>query len=107
MVLTQLIANGLIAGSIYALVACGFSLIYSTNKFMHFAHGISVALGAYFTYTFFNLAGAPFWLAAILTLILTSGMGYLMYRFTYLELQKRKASNVILLIASLGLLIFF
>jgi len=39
----QLLINGLIAGAIYALVASGFSLIYSTNKFIHFAHGAVIA----------------------------------------------------------------
>ena len=45
--LLQLTINGLIAGSIYALVAIGFSLIYGTNKFMHLAHGISVVIASY------------------------------------------------------------
>lgn len=35
----QLILNGVIAGSIYALVALGFTVIYRTVKFFHFAHG--------------------------------------------------------------------
>lgn len=38
--LPQLLVNGLIAGSIYALVALGFGLIYSTTRFFHFAHGM-------------------------------------------------------------------
>jgi branched-chain amino acid transport system permease protein len=37
--LPQLLVNGLIAGSIYALVALGFGLIYATTRFFHFAHG--------------------------------------------------------------------
>ena len=38
--LPQLLVNGLIAGSIYALAALGFGLIYSTTRFFHFAHGM-------------------------------------------------------------------
>ncbi len=47
----QLILNGLIAGSIYALVALGFTVIYRTVKFFHFAHGVVYTAGAYFAYT--------------------------------------------------------
>lgn len=105
--LSQLIVNGLIAGSIYALVASGFSLIYSTNRFMHFAHGISVVVGGYILFTLFSLAGIPFFLACLSTLILSGLFGLGTYRGIYLQLQKRKASNVILLIASIATLILF
>lgn len=94
-------------GSIYALVAAGFSLIYATNKFMHFAHGVSIALSGYLLYTFFSLAGIPFIVACILTIITTGAFGFGLYRFIYLPLQNRKASSVILLIASLALLVLF
>ncbi|MBC8501413.1 MAG: branched-chain amino acid ABC transporter permease [Nanoarchaeota archaeon] len=105
--LAQLTVNGLIAGAIYALVAAGFSLIYSTNKFMHFAHGISVVVGAYILYSLFSLIGIPFYLACILTLIFSSLFGLGTYRLMYLPLQNKKASNVVLLIASIGVLILF
>jgi len=104
---SQLLVNGLIAGAIYALVASGFALIYSTCKFVHFAHGSTVAVGAYILYALFSLIGLNFWLAIILTIILTAGFGWLVNRVVYDELRKRKASNVILLIASVGLLILF
>jgi len=104
---SQLLINGLIAGAIYALVASGFALIYSTCKFVHFAHGSTVAIGAYFLYLFFSLIGFNFWLSVILTIIFTAGFGWLTNKIVYDELRKRKASNVILLIASVGLLILF
>lgn len=104
---SQLLINGLIAGAIYALVASGFALIYSTCKFVHFAHGSTVVVGSYILYTLFSLIGLNFWLAIILTVILTAGFGWLVNKVVYNELRKRKASNVILLIASVGLLILF
>ncbi len=107
MILTQLLVNGAIAGAIYALVACGFTLIYSTNKFMHFAHGSSVVVGAYFIYSFFTLVGIPFYISCLLTLVFTSLFGLGMYVLVYRPLQKRNSSNIILLIASIGLLILF
>lgn len=48
----QLLINGIIAGSIYALIALGFTVIYKTVRFFHFAHGVVYTAGAYFAYTF-------------------------------------------------------
>ena len=47
----QLVLNGLIAGSIYALIAIGFVVIYRTVRFFHIAHGAVYAIGAYAAYT--------------------------------------------------------
>lgn len=103
----QLTINGLIAGSIYALVASGFSLIYSTNRFIHFAHGVSIAVSAYILYSLFSLANLNIIISIIFTLVLAAILGLAAYRLIYLPLQKRKASNIILLIASLAILILF
>ncbi len=106
-VVAQLIINGLIAGSIYALVAAGFSLIFSTNKFMHFAHGSSVVIAGYLLFTFFSLWHIPFYLSCLLTVVLTGVLGVVLHRFVYLPLEKKNASTVVLLIASIGLLMLF
>lgn len=47
----QLLLNGIIAGSIYALIALGFAVIYKTVRFFHFAHGVVYTAGAYFAYS--------------------------------------------------------
>lgn len=47
----QLLLNGVIAGSIYALIALGFTTIYKTVRFFHFAHGVVYTAGAYFAYS--------------------------------------------------------
>lgn len=101
---TQYLINGLIAGSIYALVASGFSLIFSTNRFMHFAHGHVMVLGGYLFYSFFVTFHWPLWIAALLAVILTGLVGSLLFVFIYKPLIKRKASNVVLLIASIALI---
>lgn len=106
-IISQLTINGLIAGSIYALVASGFSLIYGTNKFVHFAHGTVVAISAYLLYALSSSFGLNFYFSILITLILSGLLGLLIYRAVYLQLQKRKASNVILLIASIALLLLF
>ena len=102
---TQLLINSLIAGAIYALVASGFSLIYSTCKFVHFAHGSVVAVAAYSLYFLFSSLGLNFWLAIILTIVFAGFFGWLVNKIVYEPLRKKKASSVILLIASVALLI--
>ncbi|MDD4990002.1 MAG: branched-chain amino acid ABC transporter permease [Candidatus Pacebacteria bacterium] len=104
---TQLLVNGLIAGAIYALVASGFSLIYSTCKFVHFAHGSVIAIAGYFLYLFFSLLGLNFWLAVVLAIVLAALFGLAINVLVYKKFRQRKASAVILLIASFALLILF
>lgn len=101
----QLLFNSLITGSIYSLVAVGFSLIYATNRFMHFAHGVSVVAASYILFTLFNLLGINFWISCLLTILIAGGIGVLIYKFLYDPLKKRNSSNVILLISSIALLI--
>jgi branched-chain amino acid transport system permease protein len=105
MIFLQLLINSLIIGSIYALVACGFSLIFSTNRFIHFAHGASVAASAYVAYWLTVELGTPFIIGAAITVLFAAGLGTAMYLWLYAPLQKKRSSNVILLIASVAMLI--
>ena len=99
----QLLLNGLIAGSIYSLVALGFSLIYQTTHFFHFAHGAVYTFGAYFAYLFYIQLGygriVAFPLACVGAMVLGAGCEVLVYK----HMRKRKATDLTLLIASLGL----
>ncbi len=106
-IIVQLLLNGIIAGSIYALIASGFSLIYSVAKFMHFAHGAVVTVSAFFLFFLVALLKLPFWLGFILTVVFAALLGLLMNLVVYKPLRNRKATNAVLLIASLALFIFF
>ncbi len=101
----QILVNGLIAGAIYSLVAVGFSLIYSTTKMIHFAHGSVIALSAYAFYFLFSVAHINIFLAIILTIILAAVIGYLINLVFYKTLRTRKASPSILLISSIAILV--
>lgn len=102
----QLLINSLIAGSIYALVASGFSLIYSTNGFAHFAHGSTIAVAGYATYFFAKSAGLPFVAACALGILIAGLLGILLFEYIYTPLVRRKAARTIILIASVAVLIF-
>ncbi len=104
--LRQLLLNGLISGSIYALVALGFSVIYRTVKFFHFAHGVVYAVGAYIAYTLIVSLGVNPFVSFFLAATLASVVGVIIDRLVYRPLRKRKAPNLVFLLASFGVFIF-
>ncbi len=105
MLYSQFIANGIITGAYISLVAAGFSLIYTTNRFAHFAHGAVLTSGGYFLYSLFVLAGLNFYIAALCAVFLTGALGVLLHLMVYKHLRNKGASSAILLIASLALMI--
>ncbi len=74
-IFVQVVFNGLAVGSIYALVALGFVLIYKATGVFNFAQGELMMLGAYFCYTLIAMVGLGYILAFLLTLILCFLMG--------------------------------
>jgi branched-chain amino acid transport system permease protein len=106
MMLLQLVINGIIAGSIYALIALGFTVIYRTVKFFHFAHGIIYTIGAYAAYSFVKSLQINFWISSVAAIALVALVGVGIDRLVYYPLRLRKAPNLVLLIASFGVYIF-
>jgi branched-chain amino acid transport system permease protein len=101
-IVVQIIINSLIAGSIYALVGLGFNLIFSTVKFFDLGYGALTAVGGYGVYAIATLAGLPTWLGVIVGVIGAGLVGLIVERFVYRKLREREASNMVLLVASLG-----
>jgi branched-chain amino acid transport system permease protein len=81
-VLSQ-VANGLILGSVYALIAIGFSLIYGIVRLINFAHGDIFALGAFAALASVSLAALPFPLAALVVLASGALVGVLVERAAF------------------------
>lgn len=104
--LLQILINGIIAGSIYALIAIGFAIIYRTVKFFHFAHGVVYAAGAYLAYTFFILFELNTLISFFLSIALVALLGIAIDRLVYYPLRKHNAPNLVYLIASFGVFIF-
>ena len=102
-VLPQLVVNSLIAAGTYALVALGFNLIYGATKFFNLAHGVMAAVGGYVVFFLINqFTGINLILAAAIGVLFAGCVGVILDRLVYATLRKRKASNMILLVASLG-----
>lgn len=81
--MTQLIlfnvANGLIIGAFYALMAIGLSLIMSLSDVINFAHGGFLAIGAYIAYTLSPYVG--FWGGVLLAPIITAALGLIVEKY--------------------------
>lgn len=112
-VAAQLIANGMIAGGIYSLVALGYTLVYGILKFINFAHGEVVMISAYFVFLLNSMLGISFWVAAGLSVVFAAILGMVIERLAYRPLRKSHkwvplitALGVSLLLQSIALIIF-
>ena len=79
----QQLVNGFILGSMYALVALGFSLIYGIIRLINFAHGDVVMIGAFVTLGLMQLAGVPFLLIVLAVLAVCALVGLLIERAAF------------------------
>lgn len=76
----QTVAGGLSTGSVYALVAMGFSIVYRTMGLVNFAHADVVMIGAYITVTFFLTAHLPFGISLLVAIVTTGALGLVIER---------------------------
>jgi branched-chain amino acid transport system permease protein len=90
----------------------GFTIIYRTVRFFHFAHGVVYAAGAYLAYSILRIAfsqsnSSVVLMFAVLGGIIGAGIiGILIDRMVYKPLRKKKAPNLVFLLASFGVFIF-
>ena len=97
--LLQFFFSGLTIGAIYALVAVGFTLIYSSSDVINFAQGEFVMIGGMVTF-FLAAAGVPLPLAALLAIVVATATGLLLH---WLAIEPaRDASAVTLIIITIG-----
>ncbi|BBO70560.1 branched-chain amino acid ABC transporter permease [Desulfosarcina alkanivorans] len=67
----QLVVSGIVVGSIYALAALGFVLIYKSSKVLNIAHGQIIAAGAFIAYALTGWVGIPIYLSFLLSMAIT------------------------------------
>lgn len=100
--ITEQLVHGLVIGSVIAFIAIGYALVYSILRFINFAHGEVMTLGAYFCYILSNVLKInPFALAILLAVLLTGVVGVLIERVAYKPLRAR--GRLSMLLSSLGL----
>src|SRR3989338_4611990 len=103
-ILLQQIINGLVQGSVYALVALGYTMVYGILGFINFAHGEVLMIGAYIAYSLVMFAGLPWYVAMLLAMLLAGLIGVVIERFAYRPL--RDANRLSPLITAIALSIF-
>ena len=104
--MAQIIANGIIVGSVYALVAIGFSLIYSTVRFFHFAHGAVYTVAAYVGWALYTYCALPFFFCLLAGCAVGALLGACIHRTVYVPLNRRSAPQLVYLLASFAVFIF-
>lgn len=103
--LLQLI-NGLNLGSIYALVALGYSMVYGIVKLINFAHGDIIMVSCFTMYSAMEILGLPLWMSIPITLLLTALLGIVIEKFAYDRLISKGVERISLLITAIGVSIF-
>lgn len=101
----QLLVNGIILGSEYALLGISWGVIFNVTGTFHFAHAIVYTLGAYAAILFHETLGLPLVVAWVLAIAVAALAGVLIEVGLYEPMRKRSASSMTILITSLGVLI--
>jgi branched-chain amino acid transport system permease protein len=102
-ILLQTIINGIMLGSIYALVALGLTLIYGILEIPNFAHGALYMIGAYFSFLVITSLGVSYWLALMISMIFLFFLGMFVERVVYRPLYVQPVINSF--IAAVGLIL--
>lgn len=103
-IIPQLIANGIIAGGIYSLVALGYTMVYGILKFINFAHGEIFMIGAYIAWLFNIVFGVNIFIAFLISMLGCAILGFITEKVAYKPL--RNASRLAPLITAIGVSLF-
>ena len=100
----QQMVNGFSLGSMYALIAIGYTMVYGVLRLINFAHGDIMMVGAFLGYTCMAVFELPFSVAVLLSVLLCAGFGMFMDKIAYKPL--REAPKISLLITAIGISFF-
>ncbi|HMM69526.1 branched-chain amino acid ABC transporter permease [Gudongella oleilytica] len=96
----QHLVNGTSLGSLYALIAIGYTMVYGILRLINFAHGDIFMLGAYITYYGIAYTPIPWWLVFILSAVITGVFGMVLEKLAYKPL--RSAPRITIMISAIG-----
>ena len=98
------LVSGISLGSVYAIIALGYTMVYGIAKMLNFAHGDIIMVGGYISLMAINSLGLPSWLAVILAMIVCTVLGVLIEGLAYKPL--RSAPALAVLITAIGVSYF-
>lgn len=102
-ILTYLI-NGISLGSVYAIIALGYTMVYGIAKMLNFAHGDVIMIGCYVVFLTMSEQGLPALLAVLLSVIVCTILGISIEKIAYKPL--RRATPLAVLITAIGVSYF-
>ena len=103
-VFMQQMLNGFSLGSMYALIAIGYTMVYGVLRLINFAHGDIMMVGGFLGYFGMTALGLPFGAAVFLAIVGAAALGVLSDRIAYRPL--RSAPKISLLITAIGVSFF-
>ena len=103
-VFIQYLVNGLSMGSVYAIIALGYTMVYGIAKMLNFAHGDVIMVGAYVSFCATSYLGLPGWVSVVLSCVVCTVLGVLIEGLAYKPL--RQAGPLAVLITAIGVSYF-
>lgn len=100
----QQVINGITLGSVYALIAVGYTMVYGVIELINFAHGEVYMMGAFFSFTMVTSMGLSIWVAFPVAIVLCAILGVILDIVAYRPL--RNAPRLAALITAIGMSIF-
>lgn len=92
--------SGISLGSIYAIIALGYTMVYGIAKMLNFAHGDVIMVGGYVSFMAMSSAGLPALPAVLLSVLVCTALGVVIERIAYKPL--RGANSLAVLITAIG-----
>jgi len=102
--LAQQLINGISLGSLYGLIAIGYTMVYGILRLINFAHGDVMMMGCYFAFYGILMFSLPWWASFFVAIILTAALGILIDRGAYRPV--RNAPRISALITAIGVSFF-
>ena len=96
----QQVVNGLSIGSIYALIALGYTMVYGIIQLINFAHGDVYMVGAYVGYASMSFLGLDFFTSLLVAMAACTVLGVIIERVAYKPL--RNSTRIAVLITAIG-----
>ncbi|WP_238475897.1 branched-chain amino acid ABC transporter permease [Clostridium manihotivorum] len=100
----QHLANGISLGSLYALIAIGYTMVYGILRLINFAHGDIFMMAAYFTFYGIAVFAMPWYASVLLAILLTIILGVVIEKVAYKPI--RNAPKISILISAIGVSFF-
>ena len=100
----QYLINGISIGSVYAIIALGYTMVYGIAKMLNFAHGDIIMVGAYISFCVTNYLGLPAWASVLAAMAVCTVLGILIEGLAYKPL--RGTPSLAVLITAIGVSYF-